>query len=215
MKAVMLVTSRSSGASYLNCVELQNRCLALAHANFYIPCTLIGMPLNPETGNVDADLLSANLNKAADIYVQRVDKCPCGDTVINLYRRSKFEDMCTELQVKKKKEELRIKIQNLLPISLKFARLEKTITTRTYWQLIFSAVMQGCPHPRCKEGCPSEQLRWFPNGPNLMTCLLHPNRPFSDPNCRICHGVCSGHFLPLNRFLNLMGRQWYNLPLAY
>ena len=102
MKAVTLVTSRSSAASYLNRVELQNGCLALAHANLYIPSTLNGMPLNPETGNVNADLLSANLNQAADIYVQRVDKCPCGDTAINLYRgsdSSKFQDMRTELQV--------------------------------------------------------------------------------------------------------------------
>ena len=102
--------------SELNCVELQNGCLALAHANLYIPSTLNGMPLNPETENVNADLLSANLNQAADIYIQRVNKCPCGDTAINLYRgsdSSKFQDMHTELQVflkgSKKKEELRIK----------------------------------------------------------------------------------------------------------
>lgn len=35
-----LVTARNSGSSYLNRVELQNGCLALAHANVFIPSTL-------------------------------------------------------------------------------------------------------------------------------------------------------------------------------
>ena len=34
---VTLVTARNSGSSYLNRVELQNGCLALAHANLFIP----------------------------------------------------------------------------------------------------------------------------------------------------------------------------------
>ena len=34
---VTLVTARSNGASYLNRVELQNGCLALGHANLFIP----------------------------------------------------------------------------------------------------------------------------------------------------------------------------------
>ena len=36
-----LVTSRSSGSSYLNRVELQNGCLSLAHTNLFILSTLI------------------------------------------------------------------------------------------------------------------------------------------------------------------------------
>ena len=139
------------------------------------------MPLNPETGNVNADLLSANLNQAADIYIQRVDKCPCGDTAINLYRgsdSSKFQDMRTELQVflkgsKKKKEELRIKKTEV------FAHFTEVWQVRenhyhkdlpaAYIFLRTCCYKQGCPHLRCKEGCPSEELRWFPNGPSLMT----------------------------------------------
>ena len=35
-----LVTTRSSGSSYLNRVELQNGCLSLGHANTFIPSTL-------------------------------------------------------------------------------------------------------------------------------------------------------------------------------
>ena len=39
---VTLVTSRNSDASYLNRVELQNGCLALAHANLFIPSNVHG-----------------------------------------------------------------------------------------------------------------------------------------------------------------------------
>ena len=38
-----LVTTRSSGSSYLNRVELQNGCLSLGHANTFIPSTLAGV----------------------------------------------------------------------------------------------------------------------------------------------------------------------------
>lgn len=55
-KTATLVTSRSSSASYLNRVELQNGCLALAHANLFIPSTLNGLILNPDTGDVDNDI---------------------------------------------------------------------------------------------------------------------------------------------------------------
>ncbi len=41
-KAIM-VTTRSSGSSYKNRVELQNGCLALGHANLFIPSTLNGL----------------------------------------------------------------------------------------------------------------------------------------------------------------------------
>ena len=78
-KVVTFVTSRSSGSSYLNRVELQNGCLTQAHANLFIPSTLND---DPTTGSLDSDILSANLDQAADIYLQRVDKCPCGDTVL-------------------------------------------------------------------------------------------------------------------------------------
>ena len=41
-KVATLVTSRSSGSSYLNRVELQNGCLSLGHSNTFIPSTLGG-----------------------------------------------------------------------------------------------------------------------------------------------------------------------------
>ena len=41
-KVATLLTSRSSGSSYLNRVELQNGCLSLGHANTFIPSTMGG-----------------------------------------------------------------------------------------------------------------------------------------------------------------------------
>ena len=38
----MITSARSSGSSYLNRFELQNGCLALGHANLFIPSTLSG-----------------------------------------------------------------------------------------------------------------------------------------------------------------------------
>ena len=43
------VTSRHSGGSYLNAVELMNGCLAVAHSNLFIPSTL-GGAVNTATG---------------------------------------------------------------------------------------------------------------------------------------------------------------------
>lgn len=49
-KTVTLVTTRSSGSSYLNRVELQNGCLTRAHSNLFIPSTLHGSPISTDTG---------------------------------------------------------------------------------------------------------------------------------------------------------------------
>ena len=56
-KLVTLVTTRSSNSSYLNRVELQNGCLARAHANLFIPSTIHGSPMCPESGKVDKEVL--------------------------------------------------------------------------------------------------------------------------------------------------------------
>ncbi len=47
-----LVSTRNSGASYLNRVELQTGCLALGHANLFIPSTLGGSCLDSKTGKI-------------------------------------------------------------------------------------------------------------------------------------------------------------------
>ena len=58
-KAIM-VTTRSSGSSYKNRVELQNGCLALGHANLFIPSTLNGSCM--VSGKVNDHPLCKNLD---------------------------------------------------------------------------------------------------------------------------------------------------------
>ena len=52
-RVASLVTTHSSGSSYLNRVELQNEYLSLGHANTFIPSTLAGSPSDPTTGTVN------------------------------------------------------------------------------------------------------------------------------------------------------------------
>lgn len=78
-----MVTSRNSGASYKNRVELQNGCLALAHANLFIPSTLNDSCIT-NNGKVNQEKLQKNLSSAIDVYVNRVN----GGTSMCLYRNS-------------------------------------------------------------------------------------------------------------------------------
>lgn len=48
-KYASLITTRSSGSSFLNLVELQNGCLALGHSNTFIPSILAGSNVDPNT----------------------------------------------------------------------------------------------------------------------------------------------------------------------
>ena len=84
-KLATLVSSRSSGSSYLNKVELQNGCLALGHNNLFIPSTVAGSAFSPETGAVDIDRVRKKLELATSVYIDRVNNCPCGETVIHFY----------------------------------------------------------------------------------------------------------------------------------
>ena len=83
---VTLVTTRSSGSSYLNRVELQNGCLTRAHSNLFIPSTLQGSPISTDTGSIDNAILCENLSTAIDIYIEHCDSAPCGRTNIHLYK---------------------------------------------------------------------------------------------------------------------------------
>ena len=79
-----LVTARSSGSSYRNKVELQNGCMTRGHSNLFIPSTLAGCCM--EAGKVNEEILTQNLELAIQIYIERVDQSPCGESVIHLFR---------------------------------------------------------------------------------------------------------------------------------
>lgn len=79
-----LVTTRSSGSSFLNRVELQNGCLSRGHSNLFIPSTLSGSCI--VDGRIDNDILCKNLDLAIDTYISFANKAPCGNTVIQRCR---------------------------------------------------------------------------------------------------------------------------------
>ena len=85
-----LVTTRSSGSSFLNRVELQNGCLSRGHSNLFIPSTLSGSCI--EDGQINNDVLCRNLDLAIDTYISYVNKSPCGNTVIHLYKGADSAD---------------------------------------------------------------------------------------------------------------------------
>ena len=92
-----LVSTRCSGCSYLNKVELQNGCLSKGHANLFIPSTLAGNPI--VNGKIDNDKLAENLRLAMDVYIKRVDQTPFGDTVINLFPGAEAQDLQEEREL--------------------------------------------------------------------------------------------------------------------
>ena len=91
-KVVTLVTTRCSGSSFLNRVELQNGCLSLGHSNTFIPSTLGGSCVDQQTGTTNEAKLRENLHLAIQAYISRVDGCPCGDTTIKFYKGSESEE---------------------------------------------------------------------------------------------------------------------------
>ena len=113
---VTLVTTRSSGSSYLNRVELQNGCLSQAHSNLFIPSTLSGSCTNKETGAIDESWVKENLELSTDVYINRCNGCSCGDTVIHLFKgadSSKLQELRPLLNIflkgsKQKKEKLKV-----------------------------------------------------------------------------------------------------------
>ena len=82
---VQLVTSRHSGGSNLNRVELQNGCEVKAHSDLFIPSTLNGTNTD-DSGKIDEQKLKENINDTIEVYISRIDKAPMGDTVIRLQK---------------------------------------------------------------------------------------------------------------------------------
>lgn len=77
-KKATIVTTRHSGGSYLNRVEMQNGCLTIAHSNLFIPSTLTGPNITGQ--GLDYDRLATNLDVAIDVYINRVNGAPCGES---------------------------------------------------------------------------------------------------------------------------------------
>ena len=79
-----LVTTRCSGDSFLNRVELQNGCLSRSHSNLFIPSSLTSEPAD-DNGDFSETKHKDNMREALKQYITRVDETPGMKTVIKLY----------------------------------------------------------------------------------------------------------------------------------
>lgn len=209
-KMVTLLSSRSSGSSYLNRVELQNGCLALGHTNLFIPSTLRGSPFSPETGELDMERVRRNLELATSIYIDRVNHSPCGETVLQLYKGSDSAEWQEKRQhlllflkgSNKKKEQLQRENPDL------YAHFETVWDVKKrhevqglptqYLYLLVCCFSPNCPHPLCQAGRGGISFDWFPGGPRVDRIPLpvpDPAHPWGGDSCGKCTGFCSGHFL--------------------
>ena len=69
-KASTIVTTRHSGGSYLNKVELLNGCISVGHSNVFIPSTLNG-PCYTDEGSIDVEKVKLNQDTAT-VYIDHV-----------------------------------------------------------------------------------------------------------------------------------------------
>ena len=89
-KRCTVVTSRFSGGSYLNQVELLNGCLAVGHSNLFIPSTILGSNLGAD-GGTDKEKLHANIDAATDVYINSVSRTKCAGNPIVLVKGAQNE----------------------------------------------------------------------------------------------------------------------------
>ena len=203
-----MVTSRSSGSSYLNRVKLQNGCLALAHTNLFIPSTLSGSAYSLDTGELDMDHVRNNLELATSVYIDWVDKCPCGETVIHLFKGACSESLQKEREhllvflKGTKKEELRRNEPQLYEYFTTVwdtkRRHEVAGLPSQYIYLLVCCFESNCLHPLCQSGREGIAMEWFPGGPTITQIPMpvpDPNHPWGKNSREKCDGFCSGHFL--------------------
>ena len=158
---VTFVTTRSSGDSFLNRVELQNGCLARGHSNLFVPSTLVDNPYN-EDGSFSSEKHKANMSQAIEQYIARVDKTPCMSTVINLYGGvegnqylKRREKLLIFLQgSKQKKSELKKNHPTLYQYfsevwKVRYNHMDRTLPTN-YIFMLKCCEMINCLHPICQ-----------------------------------------------------------------
>lgn len=206
-KVATIVSTRSSGSSYLNRVELQNGCLSRAHANTFIPSTLAGSCMNGD-GTVDKQKLKENMMLAVDAYVSRVDGCQCGNTVIHLYRGVPSEERQEQreklLLFLKGTNKVKAELKNSDPTLYNEFELVTTVMTNhmvcglpSYIFYLICCYKEDCPHPRCQAGRPRNPVEWYPGGPPLTQLPLpvpDPDHPWGSTTCTRCKGFCTGHY---------------------
>ncbi|CAB4041217.1 Chromatin modification-related YNG2 [Paramuricea clavata] len=206
-----VVTTRHSGGSYLNSVELMNGCLSVAHSNCFIPSTL-GGPVEDENG-INTEQLKRNLDLAADVYISSVNGAPCCGTTVQLCKGNRRD--CAQKLLGRRQKLLTflhgkvIEKQKLLkdePDIFHYFRKVWDVCNnhmvqsipKQYAFMLLPCFKDGCIHPLCKTGKPAIEphCTWFPNGPPLSYFPLpipDVDRPWGG-DCTSCSGFCAGHY---------------------
>ena len=214
-----LITARSSGSSFLNRVELQNGCLSRGHSNLFIPSTLAGNCM--ESGSIDHNMFKQNLELAIDVYLDRVNLCPCGDGAIQLFKGadSKQQQLYRD-KLKTFLKGSRKKKQDLQKSDPESFHLFETVWKirerhmvvgypRQYVYFLLCCFQEGCIHPRCQSevGKDPSSITWFPGGPSITSIPLpvpDPERPWNNSACLDCKGFCAGHYLQPKQALSAL-----------
>lgn len=210
-KVCTLVTTRCSGSSYLNRVELQNGCLAVAHSNIFIPSTIHGSNF-ARNGSIDHDKLEQNLESATDVYISKCNNAAFGESSIRLLKGSKNDlarnyknrrpHLITFLSgTQKKKQELMKENETLFDYftviwQLRERHMVKGLPSRYIFQLL-PCYEKECFHPVCQRGRPEKEPVWYEGGPSLSYLPIpipDPKRCWGQP-CEQCKGFCTGHYL--------------------
>lgn len=196
-KVCTLITTRESGGSFLNKVELMNGCIAKAHANLFIPSTLNGS--NKCKTGFDENKIRENMDTASDVYMDHVNGAPCLGSELMLRKGSKEsqfiqrrEETLVFLKGKKKEKDLLKKNNPEL-----YAHLQKVMdminrhTVKQYQSkyifMLLPCFQKDCIHSICKKGRTESnynQITWFPEGPHV-SYLPVPVKDDTNP----------GHFL--------------------
>ena len=209
-KYCTLVTARYAGGSYLNKVEQINGCLTRAHCNMFIPSTIHGC--NFGNDGLDEAMLERNLRTATEVYINRCDGAPAGQSEIKLVegnRGDKAREMqdrrpslltflkgskTAKEQLKREKPDLFEHFSQIWDMMMRNRHMQQGLPPSYVFQLL-PCYEACCPHPICTKG--REDLHWFDGGPKISFIPLpvpDPGQPWGGP-CSTCEGNCSGHYL--------------------
>ena len=157
---VTLVTTRCSGDSFLNRVELQNGCLSRGHGNLFIPSTLCGEPYDQD-GQFSEAKHKQNMEAAIEQYIARVDGTSCMGTQIKLQsgcRNSVFTERRTRvLTFLKGSAKAKADLKKSNPAEYKYFEMvwavrnnhvDKSLPSK-YIFLLRCCGNDHCPHPIC------------------------------------------------------------------
>ena len=146
---------------------------------------------------------------ATDVYINRVNGCPCGEGTIRLYEADSTElqelrdkllqylkgSKCQREALQRNDPQIYSYIEDVWAV--RNNHMVKDLPTQYLFHLV-CCYKPTCYHPFCKAGTHKELPKWFPGGPDvsyLPLPICDRARPWGSPSCPDCSGTCYGHFL--------------------